>query len=293
VPRYEACIQIHSFLNQLACVPYRMHTTAWLKAWTEYQWDGLSIHKEFLRDSEHQVPSASKELCERNLSVIYQHLRDAQEMYNTIHTEKAQVPLPAQPLVRDVVAAAAKQLGVTPQILRQRARPLTQIIYSGSFKSQKRPQSSERGQPLKRVISRHREVGPMSFRSEEAQRNLPHDLNFAAMARAVGLPHLSLSRCIKLAKQSQCFMCKRANHAEGPFSCPRGTGNEDYRSTLNAMYYRRKQLRDDMGKLGIDDALRHHNLQRLWTPPGGSVAAAIPQPQLADPDAGGPAPMDA
>jgi hypothetical protein len=142
VPRYEACIQIHLLLNQLACVPHCMRTTALLKAWTEYQWDGPSIYKEFLRDSEHQVPSASKE---RYLSVIYQHLRDAQEMYNTIHTEKAQVPLPTQPLVRDVVAAAAKQLGVTPQILRQRACPCKEIIYSGSFKSQKRPQGSERG----------------------------------------------------------------------------------------------------------------------------------------------------
>jgi hypothetical protein len=59
------------------------------------------------------------------------------------------------------------------------------------------------------------------------------------------------------------------------------------------MYYRRKRLHDDMRKLGIDDALRRHNLQRLWTPPGGSVAAAIPQPHLADPDAGGPTPVDA
>jgi hypothetical protein len=32
VPRYEACIQIHLFLNQLACVPYCMRTTALLKA---------------------------------------------------------------------------------------------------------------------------------------------------------------------------------------------------------------------------------------------------------------------
>jgi hypothetical protein len=145
----------------------------------------------------------------------------------------------------------------------------------------------------KRVTSRPCEVRPMSFRSEEAERNLPHDLNFAAMARAVGLPHLSLSRCIMLAKQSQCSMCECANHEEGPFSCPCVTGNEGYRSALNAMYYRRKLLCDDMRKLGIDDALHRHNLQRLWTPPGGSVAAAIPQPQLTDPDAGGPAPMDA
>jgi hypothetical protein len=85
----------------------------------------------------------------------------------------------------------------------------------------------------------------MSFRSKEAERNLPHDLNFVAMARAVGLPHLSLSRCITLAKQSQCFMCERTNHAEGPFSCPRVTGNEGYRSALIAMYYRRKRLCDD------------------------------------------------
>jgi hypothetical protein len=77
-------------------------------------------------------------------------------MYNTIHTEKAQVPLPAQPLVRDVVAAAAKQLGVTPQNLRQRARQRIEIIYSGSFKSQKTPQGSERGQPSERVTSRPR-----------------------------------------------------------------------------------------------------------------------------------------
>jgi hypothetical protein len=84
-------------------------------------------------------------------------------MYNTIHSEKAQVPLPAQPLVRDVVAAAAKQLRVTPQILRQRARPRTEIIFSDSFKSQKRPQGSERGQPSKHVTSCPREVWPMSF----------------------------------------------------------------------------------------------------------------------------------
>jgi hypothetical protein len=188
-------------------------------------------------------------------------------MHNTIHTEKAQFPLPAQPLVHDVVAAAAKQLGVTPQILRQRAHPRTEIIYSGSFKSQKRPQGSERGQPSKRVTSRPRKVRPMSFRREEAERNLPHDLNFAAMAQVVGLPHLSISRCITLAKQSQCFMCERANHAEGPFSCPCITGNEGYRSAVNAMYYCQKRLRDDMRKLGIDDALRRHNLQHLWTPP--------------------------
>jgi hypothetical protein len=112
------------------------------------------------------------------------------------------------------------------------------------------------------------------------------------MARAVGLPHLLLSRCITLAKQSQCVMCERANHAEGPFSCPR-VSDEGNCSVFNAMYYRQKRLRDDMRKLGIDDALCHHNLEHLWTPPGGFVAAAIPQPQLADPDAGSPTPMDA
>jgi hypothetical protein len=113
----------------------------------------------------------------------------------------------------------------------------------------------------------------MRFRSEEAKRNLPQDLNFAAMARAVGLLHLSLSSCITLAKQSQCFMCEHTNHVEGLFSCLCMKGNEGYRSALNAMYNHRKHLRDDMQKLGIDDALRRHNLQRLWTPPGGSVAA--------------------
>jgi hypothetical protein len=102
----------------------------------------------------------------------------------------------------------------------------------------------------------------MSFQSEEAERNLPHDLNFAALARAVGLPPLSLSRCITLAKQSKCFMCEHANHADSPFSCPRVTGNEGYCSALNAMYYRQKRLHDDMRKLGIDDALCRHNLQR-------------------------------
>jgi hypothetical protein len=36
-------------------------------------------------------------------------------MYNTIHTAKAQVSLPVELLMRDVVAAPAKQLGVSPR----------------------------------------------------------------------------------------------------------------------------------------------------------------------------------
>jgi hypothetical protein len=205
VPRYEACIQVHLILNQLASVPYYVRSTAVLKAWAEYHWDGPSVYKEFLKDSNHQDPCFNL-LCERYLMAIYQHLRDAQEMYNAIHTEKPQVVAPA-PVVRDVIAAAARQLGVKPHVFRQQALARNEIVYSGVSKGQKRPQHLANGQPAKRSSSRPqtRDICPMGSRGEESERNLPPNLNFHAMAQAVGLPARYLNQCIIMAKQGLCF----------------------------------------------------------------------------------------
>jgi hypothetical protein len=114
----------------------------------------------------------------------------------------------------------------------------------GVSKGQKRPQHPANGQPAKRSSPQPqtRDICPMGARGEESERNLPPNLNFHAMAQCVGLPGL-------------CFMCSRPNHEQGPFHCPRVAANMGYRAALNAFYGRRKAIREDMRKLGMDAAL--------------------------------------
>jgi hypothetical protein len=85
-PPYEVCLDIHRMMMTIQHSSYSQCKDNVLRAaWREYQFPAPDMFTTFLREGDHQDPLKSQETGNDYLRALYDHLRDAQEMWVKVH----------------------------------------------------------------------------------------------------------------------------------------------------------------------------------------------------------------